>query len=89
MRAGPLGRLRMNNSNKIKSISVHKAETPFYLLGSRWIGRQKPDHLDSTIVIVETVSGFIGIDGSYPARGALRSDPCSAKRSRFVTESGT
>jgi len=56
----------MNNPNAITSISVYALEIPFHALGSRWIGRQKPEHLDSTIVIIETASGLTGIGESCP-----------------------
>lgn len=51
----------MHNPNAIRSISVYPVEIPFHPLGSKWVGRQKPTHLDSTIVIVETAAGLTGL----------------------------
>lgn len=56
----------MQNPNAIKTISVYPVEIPFHALGSKWIGRKKPKHLDSTIVIVETVAGLTGVGESCP-----------------------
>ena len=58
----------MENPNAIKSISVYPVEIPYVPLGSRWLGRKKPDHIDSTIVIIETRSGLTGIGESCPIR---------------------
>ena len=56
----------MRDPNSIKSISVYGVEIPYQPLGSRWLGRRKPDHIDSTVVIVETHSGLTGIGESCP-----------------------
>ncbi len=56
----------MVNPNAIKSISVYRVELPFQGLGSRWIGREKPEFLDSTVVLVETASGLAGVGESCP-----------------------
>ncbi|TNF88508.1 MAG: mandelate racemase/muconate lactonizing enzyme family protein [Gammaproteobacteria bacterium] len=54
------------NPNAIAKISVYGVAIPFHALGSRWVGRDKPDHLDSTIVIIETRSGLSGVGESCP-----------------------
>ena len=56
----------MSNPNAIRSIRVYTVEVPYNPLGSRWLGRQRPDHLDSTIVEIETASGLAGIGESCP-----------------------
>ncbi len=56
----------MVNPNAIKSISVYRVELPFRGLGSRWIGRENPEFLDSTVVLVETASGLAGVGESCP-----------------------
>ncbi len=56
----------MVNPNAIRQISVYRVELPFQALGSRWIGREKPEFLDSTIVLIETFSGLTGVGESCP-----------------------
>lgn len=56
----------MQNPNVIKIISVYAVEIPFHALGSRWVGRNKPEQLDSTVVIIETAAGLTGIGESCP-----------------------
>lgn len=56
----------MHNPNAIKSITVYAVEIPYQALGSRWVGREKPGQLNSTIVIVETAAGLTGIGESCP-----------------------
>ena len=51
---------------KITKISVYRVEIPYKPLGSRWIGRHKPTHLDSTVVAIETDTGLTGYGGSCP-----------------------
>ncbi len=51
---------------KIASISVYQVKIPFKPLGSKWVGRHKPSHLDSTVVIIETQSGLSGVGESCP-----------------------
>ena len=51
---------------RITSISVYRVEIPFGPLGSLWIGRRAPDHLDSSIVAIETDVGFSGYGESCP-----------------------
>ena len=50
----------------IKSISVYQLKIPFRPLGSLWVGRSKPSHLDSTVVILTTESGQTGIGETCP-----------------------
>lgn len=57
----------MQNPNAIECISVYTVEIPFQALGSRWRGRDKPECLDSTVVVVETRAGRVG--GLTPALG--------------------
>lgn len=56
----------MKNSNAIGCISVYQVEIPYVALGSRWLGREKPQHLDSTVVMVETEAGLNGVGESCP-----------------------
>jgi L-alanine-DL-glutamate epimerase-like enolase superfamily enzyme len=56
----------VQNPNAIKKISVYPVEIPFHALGSKWVRRKKPGHLDSTIVIIETAAGLSGIGESCP-----------------------
>ena len=51
---------------KITRINVHQVFIPFNPLGSRWIGRKKPSHLDSTVVAIETDEGLTGHGESCP-----------------------
>ena len=51
---------------RITSISVYRVEIPFRPLGSLWIGRRAPDHLDSSIVAIETDAGLSGYGESCP-----------------------
>ncbi len=59
-------RIALKNPNAITAISVYRVKLPFRALGSRWIGREKPDHLDSTIVMLETASGLSGAGETCP-----------------------
>ncbi len=56
----------VRNPNAIECISVYAVEIPFKALGSRWVGRAKPAHLDSTVVIVDTRAGLTGAGESCP-----------------------
>jgi len=56
----------MQNHNAIRSISVYPVEIPFQALGSKWVGRKKPEYLDSTIVVIETATGLTGVGESCP-----------------------
>ena len=56
----------MQNPNAIECISVYAVEIPFQALGSRWSGRDKPECLDSTVVVVETRAGLVGVGESCP-----------------------
>ena len=56
----------MQNPNAIGCITVYHVEIPYVALGSRWLGRDKPEHLDSTVVTVETEAGLSGVGESCP-----------------------
>lgn len=56
----------MQNPNAIGCITVYQVEIPYVALGSRWLGRDKPQHLDSTVVTVETEAGLCGVGESCP-----------------------
>ncbi len=56
----------MVNPNAIKQITVYRVELPFKALGSRWVGRETPEFLDSTIVLLETASGLTGVGETCP-----------------------
>jgi L-alanine-DL-glutamate epimerase-like enolase superfamily enzyme len=56
----------VNNPNAIKSIWVYGVEVPYRPLGSRWLGRPVPGHIDSTIIVLQTNSGLTGIGESCP-----------------------
>lgn len=56
----------MLNPNAIECITVYAVEIPFQALGSRWVGRDKPEQLDSTVVILETRAGLSGVGESCP-----------------------
>ncbi len=60
----------MTNPNAIGCISVYGVEIPDAAIGSRWFRRDRPQHLDSTIVMVETEDGLSGIGESCPV-GAI------------------
>ena len=51
---------------RIKKIAVHQLKVPFKPLGSLWVGRRKPDYLDSTVVLLTTDIGLIGIGETCP-----------------------
>lgn len=51
---------------KITAIKVYQIQIPFLPLGSRWIGRNKPSHLDSTVVALETDQQLTGYGESCP-----------------------
>jgi len=51
---------------KISKISVYRVLVPFKPLGSLWVGRRKPSHLDSTVVAVETDGGLVVYGESCP-----------------------
>lgn len=61
-----LAGLSGNKEHVISKISVYRVLIPFHPLGSLWVGRQKPTHLDSTVVIVETDTGLSGVGESCP-----------------------
>ena len=56
----------MINPNAIRRIAVHRVELPFAVPASRVHGLNQPEYLDSTIVVVETMSGLSGIGESCP-----------------------
>ncbi len=56
----------MSNPNAIACISVYQVRLPFTGYGSRWVGRARPDHYDSTIVTLDTESGLVGVGESCP-----------------------
>ncbi|MBX2839477.1 MAG: mandelate racemase/muconate lactonizing enzyme family protein [Gammaproteobacteria bacterium] len=51
---------------KIERISVYSVAIPFKPLGSIWVDRRRPDHLDSTIVAIQADNGLIGFGESCP-----------------------
>lgn len=56
----------MSNPNAIQSISVYDVKVPYQGLSRHWVDREAPDHLDSTVVLVQTASGLTGIGESCP-----------------------
>ena len=74
----------MSNPNAIRSIAVYAVELPFKALGSRWLGRDKPEYLDSTVVVIETVSGLTGI-GERQLRAPACGRRTPAPRNRLVS----
>lgn len=50
----------------LSRISVYQILIPFKPLGSKWVGRRKPSHLDSTVVALETDTGLTGYGESCP-----------------------
>lgn len=54
---------------KIDSIRVYLVKIPYRPLGSRWIGREVPPFLESTVVEVSTDSGLSGFGESCPIGG--------------------
>ncbi len=51
---------------KITQIDVHSIKIPFKPLGSLWVGRIKPSHLESIVVQLHTDSGLNGFGESCP-----------------------
>lgn len=56
----------MRNSTSIRLLSLHQVKLPFSGFGSRWIGREKPEFYDSTLVVLTTESGLMGVGESCP-----------------------
>ncbi len=54
---------------KIHSILVYLVKIPYRPLGSRWIGREAPPFLESTVVEVATDTGLSGFGESCPIGG--------------------
>ena len=54
---------------KIHSILVYLVKIPYRPLGSRWIGREAPSFLESTVVEVATDTGLSGFGESCPIGG--------------------
>ncbi len=51
---------------RITTIRVYRIRIPFRPLGSRWVGRNRPPHLDSTVVALETDRQLTGYGESCP-----------------------